>query len=104
MTLQIIHASVATFVAFAALNQPAFADPQAKPAQLMINFQAADVNQSGELDMAEFKKFINLNADHNLGQATKIRRLGMYAAAFDTADADDDGAVSKAEIAAQVVD
>ncbi len=78
---------------------PASADAQR--AQARANFQAADVNQDQVLDPAEFKTFINLNADHNLGRAGMIRRFGMYGRAFGTADANGDGVVSKQEIAAR---
>ena len=78
---------------------PAKADAQR--AQAQANFQAADVNQDQVLDASEFKTFINLNADHNLGRASMIRRFGLYGRAFGTVDANADGVVSKQEIAAR---
>lgn len=78
---------------------PANADPQR--AQAQANFQAADVNQDQQLDLAEFTTFINLNADHGLGRAGMIRRMGMHGRAFGTADANGDGVVTPEEIAAR---
>ena len=54
-----------------------------------------------QLNVAEFKTFIDLNADHKLGRAASIRRFGMYIKAFKTIDANGDGVVTKDEIAAQ---
>lgn len=82
-----------------AIAAPAHADPQS--AQAQANFVQADVNKDEQLDFAEFTTFINLNADHNLGRATAVRRLGMYEKAFGQVDANRDGIVSKQEIAAQ---
>ena len=45
--------------------------------------------------------FINLNAEHNLGQAANIRQFKMYKRAFNRADANGDGVVTKQEITAQ---
>lgn len=101
MTSKIIATALfttATLVALA-IAAPANADPQR--AQAQANFAAADVNQDEQLDMAEFTAFINLNADHNLGKASTIRRFGMHSRAFGTADTNGDGVVSKKEIAAQ---
>ncbi|MGF1651659.1 MAG: hypothetical protein ACFCUN_14545 [Hyphomicrobiaceae bacterium] len=78
---------------------PANADPQR--AQVQANFEAADVNQDGQLDMAEFTTFINLNAQYGLGRAGMIRSFGMYERAFSEADANGDGVVTKEEIAAR---
>ena len=97
----IITASLVATVALIALtlSVPANADMQRE--QVKANFQAADVNQDGQLDIAEFMTFINFNADHNLGQAPMIRRFRMYTKSFGTADANGDGVVSKEEIAAR---
>ncbi|MEY4862856.1 MAG: hypothetical protein RLZ51_951, partial [Pseudomonadota bacterium] len=51
---------------------------------------------------AEFKTFIDLNADHKLGRASSVRRVGLYNEAFRKADAHGDGVVSKEEITALV--
>ena len=94
----------AVFLASASLLSLAVAAPanaDAQRAQVQANFQQADVNQDGQLDMAEFTTFINLNSDHNLGRAGMIRRFGMYSRAFDAADANGDGFVSKQEIEAR---
>ena len=82
-----------------AIAAPANADPQR--AQAQANFVQADVNKDEQLDYTEFKTFINLNADHNLGRAAAVRRFSMYEKAFGQADANRDGIVSKQEITAQ---
>ena len=90
--------TTAVFISLA-IAAPANADQQR--AQARANFQQADANQDGQLDFAEFTTFINLNADHGLGRASMVRRFGMYARAFGTADANADGVVTKQEIAAR---
>lgn len=82
-----------------AIFAPAVAQDQREKAR--ANFQQADVNKDGQLDLPEFTTFINLNADYGLGRAATVRRLGMYAKAFSMADANRDGLVSREEIAAQ---
>lgn len=82
-----------------AISGPAVAQDQRDQAR--ANFEQADVNKDERLDLTEFTTFINLNADHGLGQASTVRRFSQYARAFATADANKDGFVSRAELAAQ---
>ncbi len=89
-----------TLVALLTLSASVHANPQRE--QLQANFLAADVDKNGKLNLAEFKAFINLNADHKLGRAFSIRRFGMYTTAFKEIDANGDDIVTKEEIAAQV--
>jgi Ca2+-binding EF-hand superfamily protein len=70
-------------------------------AQAQANFLKADANQDKQLDFAEFKTFVNLNADQGLGRAPRIRRFGMYSRAFSMTDENGDGVVSKQEIEVQ---
>ncbi|MEA5443837.1 hypothetical protein [Cyanobium gracile] len=70
-------------------------------AQAQANFLKADANHDKQLDFAEFKTFVNLNADQGLGRAPRIRRFGMYSRAFNMTDENGDGVVSKQEIEAQ---
>ena len=86
-------------VALLTLSASAHANPQR--VQFQANFLEADVDKNDQLNMAEFKTFINLNADHKLGRAVSIRRFGMYTQAFKAIDANGDGVVTKEEIAAQ---
>ncbi len=92
---------VVTPVALVALTLSALAHANPQRAQLQANFQAADVDKNEQLNVAEFKTFINLNADHKLGRAASIRRFGMYTKAFKEIDANGDGVVTKEDIAAQ---
>jgi len=93
-TLFAIATATAATLATAA---PATADPRL--AQALANFQDADANQDKMLDLDEFTRFIDLNADHGLGRAGMIRRFGLHSRAFGRVDANGDGAVTPAEIA-----
>jgi len=97
--IPLVFTSVA-LVALLTLSASAHANPQR--VQLQVNFLAADVDKNEQLNVAEFKTFINLNADHKLGRASSIRRFGMYTKAFKEIDTNGDGIVTKEEIAAQV--
>lgn len=88
----------ASFLAIA-VSAPAVAQDQRDQAR--AHFEQADVNKDGQLDLAEFTTFINLNAEKGLGQAPMIRRFGRHATAFGRLDANKDGLVSREEIAAQ---
>lgn len=92
---------VVTSVALLALTLSASAHANPQRAQLQANFQAADVDKNEQLNVAEFKTFINLNADHKLGRAASIRRFGMYTEAFKEIDANGDDVVTREDIAAQ---
>lgn len=90
-----------TTVALIALVLPASTHANPQRVQAHANFQAADVDMNAKLTLAEFTTFIKLNADHKLGQASRIHRWGMYTKAFEKADANGDNVVTKEEIAAQ---
>ena len=92
---------VVTPVVLVALTFSGLAHANPQRAQLQANFQAADVDRNEQLNLAEFKTFINLNADHKLGRSASVRRFGMYTTAFKEIDANGDGVVTKDEIAAQ---
>ena len=91
---------VVTSVALVALTLSASAHANPHRPQLQANFQAADVDKDEQLNVAEFKTYINLNADHKIGRAASIRRLGMYSKAFKEIDANGDGVITKQDIAA----
>jgi Ca2+-binding EF-hand superfamily protein len=84
-----------------AITQPTPFD-NAKRLQIQTNFKTADVDKNDQLNLAEFKTFIHLNADQNLGKASTVRRLSLYTQAFKLADSNGDGLVTKNEISAQV--
>lgn len=58
------------------------------------NFASADASEDGVLDSAEFKAFVNANADADYGKSKKIRRFSAYKRAFRKVDADKDGLIS----------
>jgi len=80
---------------------PAVTSINPQRVQAQANFLAADVDKNEQLSLSEFMTFINLNAEHNLGQAASIRQFRMYKRAFKKADANGDGFVTKQEITAQ---
>ena len=73
------------------------ADDRAKARE---NFQQADANSDRQLTRAEFRDFINANADDGLGRAGMVRRFGAYDTAFERLDKNEDGVVTPAELAA----
>ncbi len=89
----------ATLVAGFTAVGPAVAD-EAEKAQARENFVAADANADQKLDATEFKTFINLNADFDIGRAATVRRFGAYETAFSKVDANGDGFVTAEELAA----
>ncbi|MEM9312777.1 MAG: EF-hand domain-containing protein [Pseudomonadota bacterium] len=64
------------------------------------NFKAADANEDRKLDKAEFRKFIDLNADDELGRAPMVKRFNMYDTAFGRLDTDKSGYVTADEVRA----
>ncbi len=101
MSMKTVIVALATTapLVIVATAMPANAQDDKKQAQ--ANFHLADANQDRQLDFDEFKTFINLNADHNLGRASMIRRFGMHSRAFGTLDTDDNGVITPHEIAAK---
>ena len=73
------------------------ADDQAKARE---NFQQADEDNDGKLTPAEFRNFIDANADDGLGRAGMVRRFGAYETAFKRVDKNADGIVTASELAA----
>ncbi len=73
------------------------ADDQAKARE---NFQQADADDDGKLKPAEFRKFIDANADDGLGRSGMVRRFGAYETAFKRVDKNADGFVTARELAA----
>lgn len=95
--------AVTAFVALTALTLIAASGPaeaQSQRDQARANLAKADVNRDGYLEPAEFRTFINLNADLSLGRAPTIRRFNAYAKAFAELDKNKDGRLSREEIAA----
>lgn len=73
---------------------------EAEKAMARENFEQADANADGALDAVEFRAFIDLNAEDDLGKAARVKRFGRYDTAFGRADENADGAVTREEIAA----
>ena len=101
MSPKIFTTTVLTTTTLLAIAVAMPASAQDERSQARANFQSADVNQDQQLDFDEFKTFVNLNADHNLGRASMIRRFGMHARAFGKLDANGDGIVTPQEIASK---
>lgn len=99
-TLTITTHAVAAGQADAITQSPPF--DNAKRLQVQTNFKTADADRNDQLNLAEFKIFVNLNADQNLGQAINVRRFGIYTKAFKKLDANGDGILTKHEIATEV--
>lgn len=72
-------------------------DPK-KQRKGLENFLKADKNKDGLLSRREFKKLIQLNAKHNLGEASLIERTNRYTLAFGLLDTDNDGLISLTEL------
>ena len=64
------------------------------------NFQQADADNDGQLTAAEFRKFIDANAEDGLGRAGMVRRFGAYETAFERVDKNEDGVVTPRELTA----
>jgi hypothetical protein len=62
------------------------------------NFQLADANSDNALSKSEFMTFIDLNAAAKLGRAGLVKKNRLYDTAFSRADANGDGAVTRAEM------
>lgn len=94
---------IPTIVAVSALlvAAPTLANEKADDrAKARENFQQADADNDGKLTRAEFRNFINANADDGLGRAGMVRRFGAYGTAFERVDKNEDGVVTALELAA----
>ena len=91
-----IVAASALFIATPVLAN-ANADDEAKARE---NFQQADTDNDGKLTRAEFRRFIDANAEDGLGRAGMVRRFGAYETAFERVDKNEDGVVTARELAA----
>ena len=93
--------SIPIFVSALFIASPLLANDEADDrAKARENFQQSDADSDGKLTRAEFRNFINANADDGLGRAGMVRRFGAYDTAFDRVDKDKDGVVTPTEIAA----
>lgn len=91
----LIGATIAFAMPGAAMAQ---SDAEREAAQ--ANFREADANGDRRLSRAEFRAFIDANAEDGLGRASTVRRFGAYDRAFDRADRNGNGIVTPAELAA----
>ncbi len=85
-----------------ALLLAAAAPAMAQDAQALAqeNFVQADADGSGDLTREELVQLISLNAEDDLGNARRAKRMGMESRAFDRVDANGDDHVSRDEIRA----
>lgn len=65
---------------------------------MQANFYSSDSNSDGDLSVKEFEKFIDANAEDQLGNAKKIKRFGAYKKAFRKMDSNSDGKVTLEEV------
>ena len=78
---------------------PAGADADDRAAErVKANFVAADINKDDGLDGAEFRTFIDLNAQFRIGQAGMVKRMNRYGTAFARLDTNADGLVTREEL------
>lgn len=85
--------------ALMASNAALAQNSDAERAAARLNFQQSDANDDGELNAAEFRAFINANADDDIGRAGMVRRFGAYDRAFSRVDGDGNGSITPAELA-----
>lgn len=57
------------------------------------------MNSDDALDETEFRTLIDLNAQHDLGRAATVKRFGRYSTAFRRVDENEDGLVTREELA-----
>ncbi|MEM9839818.1 MAG: hypothetical protein AAF830_11800 [Pseudomonadota bacterium] len=73
---------------------------EAHRAQAETNFLEADADADGALTFDEFTTMVDLNAQHGIGRAAIIQRLGRYGMAFGRLDGNGDGLVTPEELRA----
>lgn len=87
--------TVTTFAV--AVSQTAFAQTSARSAEI---FQKADLNGDAALNYDEFVVFIDLSAEAKIGNAGRVKAMGLYQRGFKRVDANNDKLVTPAELRA----
>ena len=64
------------------------------------HFPMADQNSDGKLSLEEFKIFVNLEAEDDIGKSRNLKRFKMYKTGYSQMDGNKDGALTLEEIAA----
>lgn len=64
----------------------------------MENFRQADANGDKALNNEEFRAFIDLNAEDNLGRARLVKSRNLYSMAFGRLDKNKDGKITADEL------
>ena len=95
---QILHSIIGSLLGFTLLAPTQVLAQSADLAR--ENYRQADANGDGVLIEAEFVNFIDLNAADGLGNAARVRSLGMHARAFRRVDGNGDGRVTPTELRA----
>ena len=66
----------------------------------MEHFPMADQNSDEKLSLEEFKIFVNLEAEDDIGKSRNLKRFKMYKTGYSQMDGNKDGALTLEEIAA----
>ncbi|MEO0882677.1 MAG: hypothetical protein AAFY34_08065 [Pseudomonadota bacterium] len=77
---------------------PAVSEEVSTDVLIQENFEMADENGDGALTTAEFRTFIDLQAEDEIGRSKTVKGRGLYDRAFSRADADSNGNVTLDEI------
>lgn len=85
--------SLATLI-LAMLTAPVFANGNSAAMQ---NFQQADADGDKALNNEEFRMFIGLNAEDNIGRANLVKSRKLYSMAFGRLDKNKDGKITPDE-------
>lgn len=96
----VIVLALATIAVLSTLGANAQQATGANRQKVAENFKKADANGDGILTRGEFERLIQLNAQHNIGQAAQIVRFGRYDMAFNRVDADRNGLLTPQELQA----
>lgn len=100
-TLRTLATAAAIVVTSATLS---LADASKMFPDSVEHFPMADAKADDALSPDEFRDFVELEAEDDIGRSRTIKRFNGYGRAFDALDTDADGAVTRDEIGAAQVE